>query len=283
MTLGDLKQMFHKALTSIYIKEEVDALFFITLDHLFSYSRIDYMLNTDTPLSAAQIDSTNAFLSSLQEGKPIQHIIGSTEFYGLNFKVDQYTLIPRPETEELVDLILKNHEQDTLTLLDIGTGTGCIPLSIKHNRTKWRILSCDISDKALSIAKTNAEAHNLNIELLRLDILNPENYSQLPKCHIIVSNPPYVTEYEKELMHQNVLDHDPHLALFVPNDDALKFYSAITQLATNKLYSQGQLYFEINEAFGNEMITLLKSHNFINIKLIKDINGKDRIITGQLP
>ena len=283
MTLGELKQMFHKALTASYPIEEVDALFFMSIEALLNYSRIDYMLDSNKQLASASAKECNALLNALQKGKPIQHIIGSTEFYGLEFKVNQHTLIPRPETEELVALILKEQPQKELTLLDIGTGTGCIPLSLKHHRPNWKVISCDVSEKALQVAKINAKNLLLDIELMQLDILNIRTHGQLPKCQIIVSNPPYVTEQEKELMHKNVLNFDPHLALFVPNNDALKFYSAITKLAADKLHPNGTLYFEINEAFGNEMIALLESHQFTNINLIKDINGKNRIITGQMP
>lgn len=281
MTLGELKQTFQQALTTLYPNEEVDALFFIAIDHLWNFSRIDYMLNSRDNLNNNQIKEASEFISQLKTGAPIQHIIGYTEFFDLNFKVDKNTLIPRPETEELVSLILNKHNNSPKTLLDIGTGSGCIPISLKYHRKDWNIYSCDISEDALKIAKQNAKDLAVEVGFIHTDILKFKEYSNFPNCDIIVSNPPYVTQTEKTLMHQNVLNHDPHLALFVPDSKPLMFYEAITEFASINLNANGWLYFEINEAFGNEMIALLNSFGFINIELIKDINGKNRIIYGQ--
>lgn len=280
MILEDLQRLFRNKLVPYYPQEEVDALFLRTLEQKFNYSRTDYFLNKTEKISPQQQADIELIVTELSSGKPIQHIFGETEFFGLSFNVSNDVLIPRQETEELVDLILKTHPNTPLTLLDIGTGSGCIPLSLKHHRTQWNVLSVDISSKALLIAKQNAEKLNLNTTFIQLDILSTDKYHQLPKCDIIVSNPPYVTESEKQLMHANVLEHDPHLALFVADNNPLLFYKAITELAQSHLNNAGTLYFEINEAFGNEMKNLLRDCKFQNITLIKDLNGKDRFVSG---
>lgn len=280
MKLEDLQRLFRNTLIPYYPQEEADALFLRTLEHKFNYSRTDYFLNKQQIITASEVADFEIIIKELRSGKPIQHIFGETEFFDLTFKVSNEVLIPRQETEELIDLILKTHPNTTLSLLDIGTGSGCIPISLKYHRPNWDITSLDISDKALLIAKQNAKNLSIDITLKQLDILDPTRYVHLPKYDIIVSNPPYVTNSEKEQMHQNVLEHDPHLALFVDDANPLLFYNAITYLAQTHLNEGGTIYFEINEAFGYEMDQLLQNNNFEQVRVIKDLNGKDRFVSG---
>jgi len=217
----------------------------------------------------------------LKNFEPIQYIVGETEFYGLPFKVNRHTLIPRPETEELVEWIISGQKLITnnpksITILEVGTGSGCIAISLAKNLPNSRIFALDVSVEALKIARENAEINEVEIEFFQTDILTVED---LPKqFDIIVSNPPYVRELEKELMQQNVLRYEPESALYVANEDPLVFYRVISKLAKNHLKPNGTLFFEINEYLATEMIALLKSEGFQNIEINKDIFGKDRML-----
>lgn len=216
-------------------------------------------------------------LGRLKEHEPVQHIIGTTTFYGLEFIVNEHVLIPRHETEELVDLIIKENSEAS-TILDIGCGSGCIAISLKKALPNAVVLACDISPEALEVAKNNAIKHNVEIQFHEKDVLH---VASIPgNCDIIVSNPPYVQESEKEQMEPNVLNFEPPQALFVPNADPLVFYVAIIELAIRNLNPGGKIYFEINESKGPEVEILMKAAGFKQVRIIQDINNKNRIATG---
>ncbi|MBD0823120.1 peptide chain release factor N(5)-glutamine methyltransferase [Aestuariibaculum marinum] len=285
MKLKDIQQQFHLELDDIYGKEEVDSFFFLLIESFYNLTRIKLAMDPETLVNDSS--KLKEALELLKEEQPIQYILGETEFYGLPFKVNPYTLIPRPETEELVEWIIKhqpklNHE--TLNILDIGTGSGCIAISLAKNIPNAKVYALDVSPEALKMARQNAELNNVSIEFIEANILNPDTWSDAFKSmsfSVIVSNPPYVREQEKQLMKPNVLNNEPHLALFVKDENPLLFYKAIAQYASSNLEKQGALFFEINEFLGREMIHLLTSNHFVNIQLKQDIFKKDRMIKGE--
>ncbi|OBQ56728.1 peptide chain release factor N(5)-glutamine methyltransferase [Tamlana sp. s12] len=278
MRLKDIQKKFHAELDSLYATEEVNSFFYTLIDVFYKVSRID--LAMDTELSIDDDEPIEKALNQLIKHKPIQYIIGETEFYGLPFKVNKNVLIPRPETEELVEWILKHKKEDeTLNILDIGTGSGCIAISIAKHLKNASVYALDISEKALEVAKGNALLNDVHVEFINADILTIDSIKDL-KFDIIVSNPPYIREKEQRLMKPNVLENEPHLALFVKDDNALQFYKAITEFSVHNLVENGELLFEINEFLGNEMIRLLQKHQFSNIELKQDIFRKDRMIKG---
>lgn len=271
-------RLIRGSLKENYPQEEIESFIFLIFNHLFGYSKIDIHLNRNRILKQEEVDFVQNCINRLLQNEPIQYIIGETEFYGLPFKCNQNALIPRGETEELVHLILNDYQSGKLTLIDLGTGTGCIPISIKNERKNAEIHAADISKNALNLAKENAIRNNCEIQFHLFDIL--KNKWPLNKNYfdIIVSNPPYIRNLEKSKMEKNVLDYEPHLALFVEDTDPLLFYRAIAKTGYSFLKAGGNLYFEINEAFGQETAILLKELNYRSIEVIKDLHGKDRII-----
>lgn len=282
MYLKEYKIQFAKELSPIYDEHEIDSFFYILLEAFHQMKRVDLAMNQNFELDTMQLLQWETVLSQLLEQRPIQYILGETEFFGLPFYVTEDTLIPRPETEELVDWIIEKSkskdQKSKLKILDIGTGTGCIAISLAKNLPNADVYALDVSSKALEIATKNAKRNNVNITFLNQSILETDDLNQ--QFDIIVSNPPYVRNLEKHEIKKNVLDFEPHLALFVEDDDALLFYRKITQLAQKNLTSDGELYFEINQYLGKEMITLLENHKFSNIELRKDIYGNDRMLRG---
>ena len=217
-----------------------------------------------------------SIVKRLQNNEPIQYILGNTEFYGLKLKVTPAVLIPRPETEELAEWILQETKHPTPHILDIGTGSGCIAIVLAKKLKDATVYAWDVSDKALEVAKENARDNDVSVNFSEIDALKPQPVKQ--HLQIIVSNPPYIREMEKELMTNNVLDYEPHMALFVPNNKALLFYNRIADIAQEQLISNGWLYFEINQAKGAEVVQLLKEKGFVNVELKQDISGNDRMI-----
>ena len=244
-------------------------------------SRVDLALKPDFEIDELEIQKWKNIIDQLQLQKPIQYILGETEFYGLRFKVNSSVLIPRPETEELVDWILKNNSNKSkqLRILDIGTGSGCIPITLARNLNNSEVSAVDISRDALKVAEVNAEINKVKVNFIEMDILKTTKLSE--RYDIIVSNPPYVRELEKQKMHKNVLEFEPHIALFVEDEDPLLFYLKITQLASKSLSEGGQLYFEINQYLGERMVQLLSDYKFRDIEIRKDIFGNDRMIFGR--
>ena len=280
MQIQQFKTTFFNKLKEQYPVTEIQSFFNLLVEYKLNLSRIEVALRPDFEISKTDLEFLQKAQIALKKQIPIQYIIGETEFYGLPFKVNKNVLIPRPETEELVTFILENSNLQTpkskLTILDIGTGSGCIPISLAKNLPNATIYALDISSEALKTAKINAELNNVSIQFIETDILN---ISELPlKFDIIISNPPYVRELEKEQMQNNVLEHEPHLALFVKDNNPLLFYDKIADFAKNHLTKNGKLYFEINQYLGKETVDLLKSKEFKNIVLKKDMFGVDRMI-----
>ena len=287
MLVKDLKNIFHTELDAIYGKEEVQTFFFMLTEAYNTIKRLDLALNVDLTIGQEDVSKYKLALQALKNHQPIQYILGKTEFYGLPFNVNQNTLIPRPETEELVNWIITCHAEHVqatpLTILDIGTGTGCIAISLAKNIEKAKVFALDVSDEAIETAKQNAYLNEVEVEFVQTNILNKDS-SDLElinfKFDVIVSNPPYVRHQEKLAMQDNVLNYEPHLALFVEDENPLIFYTAITELATKKLKPNGELYFEINEYLGQEMIALLKEYGFEDVQLKQDLFGKNRMVKG---
>ncbi|GAF02468.1 peptide chain release factor N(5)-glutamine methyltransferase [Saccharicrinis fermentans] len=280
MDFSNIKQIsaqFKKELEGIYPPEEIRNFIWIIFEHLLGFTKTDIMMKETQTLNAEQQDFCRHALHQLTQYEPIQHIIGSTIFYGLTFKVNRHVLIPRPETEELVEWILQDNTIPAPSILDIGTGSGCIPVVLKKNLPKAEVSAWDISPEALSIARDNARINDLTITYQLNDALQPTVFPT-QKLDIIVSNPPYIRILEKEWMHHNVLQYEPHLALFVADNDPLIFYRKIAQLAYQFLKSNGFLYVEINEALGKETCALFREIGFTSIELRKDLFGKDRMV-----
>ncbi|MBO6881556.1 MAG: peptide chain release factor N(5)-glutamine methyltransferase [Winogradskyella sp.] len=283
----DLKHIFHKELDAIYGKNEVESFFFLCTEHYLNVPRIQLTLELEYTFTKSETDTFFKVLEDLRQQKPIQYILGETEFYGLKFKVNEHVLIPRPETEELVDWIVKCHsersEESQIKILDIGTGSGCIAISLAKNLPHAKVYALDVSNEALAIARKNAEINKVDIEFIEVDILNEMSWDLEFKnleFDTIVSNPPYVRNIEKAEIKPNVLDNEPHLALFVEDENPLQFYKAITKFAVENLKPKGQLFFEINQYLGQETKALLTKANFEAIELMKDLSGNDRMLKG---
>ena len=280
MLVKTYKSLFQKELSSLYDAMEIESFFFLILEQFRNLKRIDLALQPDLEFSEAEISQWNLVLEQLKQEIPIQYILGKTHFYGLEFQVNPNVLIPRPETEELVDWIIKtnsNGKSSTIKILDIGTGSGCIAISLAKNLPNASIFSLDVSKKALEIAQINALQNETKITFIENNILETTSFEQ--QFDVIVSNPPYVRNLEKAEIKKNVLENEPHLALFVADDDALLFYRKIAQIAMKNLQSGGQLYFEINQYLGKETVDLLFDLGFQNIELRQDIYGNNRMIS----
>lgn len=260
---------------------EIKSIIKIIFEKLKNYSQVDIIMHDNEVLSdyiKAEIDK---ILQRLLNDEPIQYIFGEAYFQGLTLKVNRHTLIPRPETEELVDFIVKENPATDLHILDIGTGSGAIAITLARALRFPIVDAIDISQEALTMAQENATRLKTKVNFSLCDILSVT--PQLDKYDIIVSNPPYITESERDTMEANVLDYEPHTALFVPNDDALRFYRAITLYAIIALKPGGRIYFEINSRFGKETAQLLTDNGFINALVIKDMYGLDRFVTATKP
>ena len=282
MKIKEYRNQFIQALTPLYGEGEAESFFYLILEEKQQLKRIDLALQPDLVFPEEEIVVWNSILEQLKLEIPIQYLLGKTSFYGLDFEVNENVLIPRPETEELVDWIvsqnLKISESQSLKILDIGTGSGCIAVSLAKNLPNAEVFAIDVSEKALTTAQKNAERNEVEVTFISQNILETLDLAQ--EFDIIVSNPPYVRNLEKEEIKKNVLDNEPHLALFVEDHDALIFYRKIAELAQKNLSNSGQLYFEINQYLGKEMISLLEELNFKNVELRKDIYGNDRMILG---
>lgn len=281
MKLSQLKINCTTQLQGMYDKEEIHSFFYLLCDSFLNYRRFDVSMNHDRLLSKPTMERFDSALARLQAREPIQYILGCTEFYGLPFQVNKHTLIPRPETEELVDWILSHFQNQgaVLDILDIGTGSGCIAVALAKNLLRASISALDISHKAIALAKENASNNQVSVSFSDQDILDTKSLEK--KYDVIVSNPPYVRQQERKAMHTNVLAYEPSNALFVSNEDPLLFYRKIAQLAMVSLQTKGWLYFEINEYLSKEMDVLLKEIGFANIEIKKDFRAVPRMIKCQ--
>ena len=277
MTIKNYRDYFIQELTSLYDVGEAESFFYLILEAKHQFKRVDLALQPDLAFSETELESWSFILDQLKKEIPIQYLLGTTHFYGLEFEVNSAVLIPRPETEELVDWIIQSSKvQSKLKILDIGTGSGCIAIALAKNLPNAQVFALDVSELALATAKKNAEKNQVHLSFIHQSILETEDLAQ--EFDIIVSNPPYVRELEKHEIKNNVLDNEPHLALFVEDNDALIFYRKIAQLAQKNLKSEGQLYFEINQYLGKETLNLLLEMGFKNCELRQDIYGNDRMI-----
>lgn len=278
-TIKDIRFYLSRELQGTYPEQEIRAITNIIIRSVLEITRPYQAYLTDKQVDSMQASRITDIIDELKSGKPIQYILGETFFYESNFKLNGSTLIPRPETEELVDLIIRENSGYKGNIIDFGTGSGCIAVTIASNLPGSTVTATDISREALLVAAENAILNKVNVLFVEDDILNSDA-GKFEKTGIIVSNPPYVRESEKKLMNKNVLDFEPHSALFVADSDPLVYYNGILRKGSEILEYPGKIYFEINEALGRSMVQLLESYGFSNIHVIKDINGKDRIIKG---
>jgi len=285
MQLKEIKNIFHKELDQSYPKEEVDSFFYMLIEHYLGLERFVLVMQPNLVVSKKEEQPLFEALSQLRLHRPIQYIIGKAHFMDMDFLVDENVLIPRPETEGLVRWIveevdpIKDAKQDQRrSILDIGSGSGCIAISLAKFLPNYEVHAFDISLKALQVARKNAKANLVDVAFIEIDILDSENSSV--KYDIMVSNPPYVREREKKKMHKNVTDHEPGLALFVSDENPLKFYEAIARFAKKNLKDNGRLYLEINQYLAKETEQLLRNHNFSEIELRKDMYGNNRMMKG---
>ena len=280
MKIKEYRNQFIQELIPIYGGDEAESFFYLMLEDKNQLKRLDLALNPNLTFLEDEILIWDFILKELKDQKPIQYILGKTSFFGLDFEVNGNVLIPRPETEELVEWIIQSQKSEIripeIKILDIGTGSGCIAISLAKNIPNAVVFALDISKKALEVARRNAEINKVKIIFIEKNILETEDLKE--QFDIIVSNPPYVREIEKQEIKKNVLDNEPHLALFVADNNALVFYNKIAQLAQKNLSLNGQLFFEINQYLGKEMMVLLETMNFKNIELRKDIYGNNRMI-----
>ncbi|MFO7827135.1 MAG: peptide chain release factor N(5)-glutamine methyltransferase [Bacteroidales bacterium] len=276
-TIKKIISLIKSELKSYYPIKEIDSFIFIILNHLLGYSRAQIHLKLEKAADENLIEQINFYINELKNYKPIQYIMGKTEFYDLLFQVNSGVLIPRPETEELVELIIKENQNHFNKILDIGTGSGCIAIALAKNLPKSYVYAVDNATDALALTRQNSKLNHVDIHISHLDILDHNHYFN-ESFDIIVSNPPYVTEKEKELMQPNVLNFEPQNALFVPDNNPLLYYRAIIDFSLKHLNKDGRLYLEVNENFGIETAMLLEEKNFHDIQLKKDINDKYRML-----
>ena len=276
----DIRKYYCELLCSLYEKDEANAMILILFKYYFNIDRVRMVLEPDLRLSESEMLKIHFAVKDLLRNKPIQYVTGETEFCDLKFKVNENVLIPRPETAEMISKIV-NSQHSTVnnhcSIIDIGTGSGCIAISLAKMISNSNVYALDISEEALKIAKENAFNNNVNVSFIHDDILNLKNNIET-KFDIIVSNPPYVRELEKAEMHNNVLGWEPHKALFVSDNDPLIFYRSILEFAKTHLKDNGEVWFEINEYLGKEMIDLCHESGFSDVKIYKDFRDRDRVM-----
>lgn len=278
-SVRDCRKYYTGELKKIYDIKEADILIMMLLDHYFGIDRIKIAMEPELRLSESELLTLHFAVKDLLKNKPVQYIIGETEFCGMRFFVDENVLIPRPETQEMVEMI--SDREKACSILDIGTGSGCIAISLAKLLTNSDVTAIDISEKALDVARKNAAANDVTVDFIHANIFNLQDNIFGKDFDIIVSNPPYVCDSEKSEMHANVLEHEPATALFVPDNDPLVFYRKILDFARKALKPDGEIWFEINERFGNEMRQLCIEKVFNNTLIINDFREKERIVKAQ--
>jgi release factor glutamine methyltransferase len=279
-TIKDIRFYLAKELKGIYKEPEIRVLTDILIKTVTGITKLHQLYDNAFIVTGGETEKILKLTAELKTFKPIQYIIGETTFYNCQIRVNSSTLIPRPETEELVDLILRENVGYKGNIIDFGTGSGCIAVALAANLPYATLTGVDISEEALSIARENAGLNNVNVSYIKGNIFNFDQKA-LSKAGIIVSNPPYVRDSEKVLMGKNVVDFEPHLALFVSDSEPLIYYDAILRLADNLLLPGGRLYFEINEKMGLPLNQMFESFNYSEIEIVTDINDKERIIKGR--
>lgn len=294
MNLGEAVRYVSNALQSVYEEDERTNIAYLLVEECTGFDRSKIRLNKAEPLTPVQAETLDQFLPRLQQHEPVQYVLNKSWFYGMELYVDRNVLIPRPETEELVDWIvsdarakgldvfapnpLQSDETNSLKILDIGTGSGCIALALKKAMPKAEVWGCDVSEEALTVARRNSATLDLRVDFQGLNFLDEARQSALPKVDVLVSNPPYVPLSDKETMRPNVLDFEPHTALFVPDSDALLFYKAIAAFAQKNLSAGGTIYLEIHEALADAVVELFKMQGFSQVTVRKDMQGKNRMV-----
>lgn len=298
MKLFDAETYLKEQLRELYDEQEAANIASLALEDITRLSRTERISRKGEELSVRQSGQLGAYLKRLLSNEPLQYVMNKCWFYGMELYVDRNVLIPRPETEELVDWIVKDVKQSgknvfvreatqadattQLKILDVGTGSGCIALALKKSMPKAEVWGCDISEEALNVARRNGSALDIRVDFQGLDFLDTSQQKLLPTVDIIVSNPPYVPAKDKEQMHPNVLNYEPHTALFVADDNALVFYEALAQFAKKRLYENGTIYMEIHEELANEVSHLFNRHDYRNIQIRKDMQGRDRMVKAQI-
>ena len=280
VVLKEIFDLLGKELKVLYTSTEAIAVRRLIIEDVLGIKDWEIHISPQKCIDEKSVAKIKQVLEILKKGEPVQYVLGHTSFMGLTFKVNSSVLIPRPETEELVNWILSENTQPNLKILDVGTGSGCIAVSLAKLLDNALVSAIDISEEVLNVCTENAAMNNVEVSATKVDILNSVQVEGAP-FNIVVSNPPYVLDSEKQVMNLNVLDFEPHLALFVPDNDPLKFYRAIVSRAEKLLSKSGRVYFEINEKFGKQMVQLLEEYDFVNIELRSDINGKERMIRGE--
>ena len=297
MKLVEAERYLKDHLETIYDQEESAKIASLAIEHITGLTKTERVSKAQQQLSSGQVKQLEEDLQRLQQHEPIQYIMNKTWFYGMELYVDKNVLIPRPETEELVQWIVddvkasgkdvfiqKQMESDKTTqlkILDVGTGSGCIPLALKKTMPKAEVWGCDISEEALNIARRNGSALNIRVDFQGTNFLDSTQQKLLPTVDIIVSNPPYVPLKDKQQMNANVVDHEPHTALFVADEDPLIFYKTLADFGKKRLYENGRIYMEIHEETGKDLVNFFKETGYNNVELKKDMQGKDRMIRAE--
>ncbi|WP_461399415.1 peptide chain release factor N(5)-glutamine methyltransferase [Flavitalea sp.] len=281
MILQEAKDFLKTALTGIYESRESTTISDWVLEKVTGLSRIDRLVHKDRPLTGSQEKQLQDYLGDLLAYRPVQYVLEEAHFYGLNFYVNENVLIPRPETEELVEWILQDTNLQSLAVFDIGTGSGCIAITLKSKNDALKLAACDISEAALSVASRNADVNRVEVDFFTCDILDLAQSATLPVYDIIVSNPPYIPESGKQAMSPNVLNYEPHTALFTPEEDQYIFYRTIGNLGRTNLVVGGKLYFEIHEEGADGVTTILEQQGYKNIRLKNDLFDRPRMIRAE--
>lgn len=281
MNSKDLFTDLRKRITLSQEASETDSMLYLILENVVSITRSDIIAQKAVSLPSGETAKLDAVLSRVNKNEPIQYILGKAHFFGQEFRVNPSVLIPRPETELLVEEVLKSTSNVPGKILDIGTGSGCIAITLAKKLPQKTVIAFDISDPALQTASANAKELKVKVDFQHVNILS--DAIPFRELEFIVSNPPYIAVSEKEAMNNNVLDHEPHLALFVPDNDPLIFYKVIAKRGLQALKPEGRIIVEINERFGKETADIFKMEGFIKIEIIKDIQGKDRIVIATKP
>lgn len=298
MKIGEAELWLRQELCINYDENEAGNIASSVLENITGLNKSIRFVKKEEPLNVHQLHHLTEIHHRLLHNEPVQYALGEAHFYGLKLFVDKHVLIPRPETEELVDWIIKDvktsgkdvferkafeaDETTQLKILDVGTGSGCIALALKNSMPKAEVWACDVSDEALAVARRNGSELDIRVDFVGVDFLNEEQRKQLPTVDIIVSNPPYIPFRDKDAMHPNVIDYEPHTALFVPNDEALIFYQALADFGKHRLYANGSIYAEIHEDLAKEVMQVFEKENY-KVEFKKDMQGKDRMIKAVRP
>jgi release factor glutamine methyltransferase len=294
MKLAAAERYIRNSLESIYPTNEAVIMADMLLEHFTSFSKGDRLMNKEADLTQQQEVAIHKGVERLLKHEPIQYIMNKCWFYGMELFVDPSVLIPRPETEELVAWIINDvrsagynvfsrgtadaDETDLLKILDVGTGSGCIALALKKAMPQAEVWGCDLSEEALNVARRNGSALDIRVDFQGLNFLDQLQQKQLPTVNILVSNPPYIPIRDKDLMNKNVVEHEPHTALFVPDEDPLIFYRALAKFASHRLHENGSIYMEIHEDLGNDVVRLFSDEGYNKIELRKDMQQKNRMV-----